>query len=128
MISWYNCSPDFSRVKQPYKNLNDKRIIERIANGSEGADLYDWWDIDLVKNTSDEKTEYTNQIPERVIYNILKTTANEDDLVFDPFSGSGTTCAVAQKMGLDWVGCDVSEKAVEVAKERINKLCQEIQF
>ena len=48
--------PDFKKVKQPYKNLHDKRIKKLIENGSEGARLYDWFDdIELVKNVSKEK-------------------------------------------------------------------------
>mgnify|MGYP003115671178 FL=1 len=122
MISWFNCKPDFSKVKQPYKNINDKRIIKRIAEGHDGADLYDWWNIDLVKNTSSQKTEYTNQIPEEVISRIIKTTANKKDTIVDPFSGSGTTCVVAQKLGYNWKGYDVSSKAVEIANKRLQPL------
>tara|TARA_R100001460_G_scaffold7587_1_gene19259 strand:+ start:616 stop:1290 length:675 start_codon:yes stop_codon:yes gene_type:complete len=122
MISWYNCEPDFSKVKQPYKNLKDKRIIKRLAQGFEGADLYDWWNIDLVKNTSIEKTEYTNQIPEEVISRIIKTTAKNNDTIIDPFNGSGTTCVVAQKLNYNWIGYDVSKKAIEIANKRLEPL------
>ena len=122
MISWYNCKPNFSKVKQPYKNLTDKRIIKRIEEGSNGTNLYDWWEIDLVKNASKEKTEYTNQIPEEVISNIIKITANKDDLIIDPFNGSGTTCVVAQKLGFNWIGLDVSKEAVKIANNRLKPL------
>ena len=122
MISWYNCKPDFSKEKQPYKNLNDKRILKRIAEGHKGADIYDWWEIDLIKNVSDEKTEYTNQIPEEVIARIIKTTAEENEIITDPFNGSGTTCVVAQKLGFNWLGLDVSKEAVRVANQRMKPL------
>lgn len=122
MISWYNCKPDFSKVKQPYKNLNDKRILKRIAEGSKGTNLYDWWEIDLVKNVSEQKTEYTNQIPEEVISRIIQTTALENDLIIDPFNGSGTTCAVAEKLGYKWIGLDVSKEATRIAKNRLKDL------
>lgn len=122
MISWYNCKPDFSKVKHPYKNLKDKRILKRIAEGHKGADIYDWWEIDLVKNVSDEKTEYTNQIPEEVIARIIKTTAQENEIITDPFNGSGTTCVVAQKLGFNWLGLDVSKEAVRVANQRMKPL------
>ena len=125
MISWYNCKPDFSKVKQPYKNITDKRIIERINNGHKGADIYDWWDIDLVKNVSKEKTEYTNQIPEEIINRIIKTTATYE-LILDPFNGSGTTCAVAQKLGFDWLGLDVSKAAIDIANKRMKPLLNEL--
>jgi len=98
MIAWFNCKPDFSKVKQPYRNPTDKRIMELIAKGSKGTDIYDWWEIDLVKNVSEEKQPYTNQIPEEVIGRIIKTTATEGTVIVDPFNGSGTTIAVAKKL------------------------------
>lgn len=119
MIAWFNCTPDFSKVKQPYKNPNDKRIKKLILNGSSGTDIYDWWHIDLVKNVSKEKTKYTNQIPEQVIYRIIKTTASDGDIIIDPFSGSGTTCAVAKKLGFDYLGMDVSAKAIDISELRM---------
>ena len=121
MISWYNCKPDLSKVKQPYKNTTDKRIIERIKNGSEGAALYDWWEIDIVKNTSSEKTEYTNQIPEELLARIIKTTAKDGEIIIDPFCGSGSTLAAAKKLGFDYRGCDQSAKAVEIARRRVEQ-------
>ena len=121
MISWYNCKPDFSKFKQPYKNQTDKRVLKRMLEGSEGTNLYDWWDIDLVKNVSAEKTEYTNQIPEEVISRIIKITAT-NEIIIDPFNGSGTTCAVAEKLGFNWIGLDVSIEAIRVANKRINPL------
>ena len=54
-IAFYGVVPDFTRVKQPYKNPNDKRIKERIAQGK-GARLYDWWNVNQVKNVSKDKT------------------------------------------------------------------------
>ena len=51
-IAFYNIEPDFRKVKQPYKNPNDKRIKERIARGIKGGRLYDWWNINQVKNVS----------------------------------------------------------------------------
>lgn len=120
MIAWFNCKPDFSKVKQPYRNPTDKRIMELIAKGSKGTDIYDWWEIDLVKNVSEEKQPYTNQIPEEVIARIIKTTAHKRDVIVDPFNGSGTTIAVAKKLEYDWIGIDKSAKANEIALRRIS--------
>ena len=50
-IAFFGVNPDFRKVKQPYKNPKDKRIAERIAQGK-GARLYDWWEINQVKNVS----------------------------------------------------------------------------
>ena len=49
------------KLLRKYKNLNDKRIKARIAAGKTGAKLYDWWEINQVKNVSKEKTEHPCQ-------------------------------------------------------------------
>ena len=122
MVAWFNCKPDFSKIKQPYKNLTDKRIQGRIAGGSEGTNIYDWWEINLVKNVSEEKQPYTNQIPEEVVGNIIKTTARKDSVIVDPFCGSGTTPAVAEKLGYKWIGIDFSPKAISITEQRIKNI------
>lgn len=118
LISWWGCRPDFSKVRQPYKNPEDKRIQERIANGHEGSNLYDWWEINQVKNVGKEKTEHPCQIPEAVIERIILTTANKGDVIIDPFGGSGTTSVVAERLGYDSVYCDIDTKYHAIAKER----------
>jgi DNA modification methylase len=120
-IAFFNCKPDFSKVKQPYKNINCKEVQERISKGFTGCDLYDWWNINLVKNVSKEKENYSNQIPEKVLGNIIKTTAN-NETIFDPFMGSGSTLAVASKLGYKYIGCDISEKAYNITKKRLSKI------
>jgi len=118
LISWWGCKPDFRKVRQPYKNLNDKRIQKRIAEGKTGAKLYDWWNINQVKNVSKEKTAHPCQIPEELISKIIRTTAEENQLIIDVFAGSGTTGAVAQSLGYDSICYEVDEKYCEIIKNR----------
>jgi len=82
LISWWNCKPDFKRVGQAYKNPNDKRIKERMADGKE-ARLYDWWDVPQVKNVSKLKTgnPHPCPIPEELARRIILTTTNVGDIV-----------------------------------------------
>ena len=122
LISWWGCKPDFKKVRQPYKNPTDKRIAKRIASGHDGAKLYDWWEIEQVKNVSTEKTIHPCQIPEEVIQRIILTTAQENDLIIDVFAGSGTTLTVAKKLGYDSLGFEIDEKYIEVIKNRLNTL------
>lgn len=118
LISWWGCKPDFRKVRQPYKNLNDKRIQKRIAEGKTGAKLYDWWNINQVKNVSKEKTEHPCQIPEELISKIIRTTAKDNELIIDVFAGSGTTGVVAQSLGYDSICYEVDEKYCEIIKNR----------
>jgi len=120
LISWWGCKPDFRKVTQPYKNPNDKRIQKLITNGKTGAKLYDWWEINQVKNVSKEKTEHPCQIPEEIIKRIILTTAKEGELIIDPFGGSGTTAKVANDLGFDSLIFDIDSSYCEIIKNRMN--------
>jgi DNA modification methylase len=122
LISWWGCKPDFSKVKQPYKNPNDKRIIKRMNEGKKGAKLYDWWEIQQVKNVSNEKTAHPCQIPEEVIRRIILTTAKENETIIDVFAGSGTTLLAAKKLGFDSVGYEIDSQYFSIIKNRLNIL------
>ena len=122
LVSFYGCKPDYSRIKQPYKNLNDKRIRERLANGEVGTGLYEWWDdIQLVKNVSDEKGNHPCPVPEALQGRIITLCANEGDVIFDPFGGSLTTSKAAQDLGFKSIACELSENYL---REGISRLAQ----
>ncbi len=121
LISWWGCKPDFRKVRQPYKNLNDKRIQKRISEGKTGAKLYDWWNINQVKNISKQKTEHPCQIPEELISKIIKTTAKENQIIIDVFAGSGTTSKVAYDLGYNTISYEIDNKYCKIINERINE-------
>ncbi len=121
LISWWGCKPDFSKYTQPYKNQNDKRIKLLIEKGKTGAKLYDWWEVQQVKNVSKEKTDHPCQIPEEIIKRIILTTANKNYPIIDPFAGSGTTLKVANDLGYNYIGFEIDEKYCEIIKNRISK-------
>ena len=118
LISWWGCKPDFSKVRQPFKNPNDKRVKALMAKGSKGAKLYDWWNVNQVKNVNVEKTKHPCQIPEELISKIIKTTAQPHDVIIDVFAGSGTTGVVANALGYDSVLYEIDEKYCEIIKLR----------
>lgn len=119
LISWWGCKPDFRKVRQPYKNLKDKRIQKRISEGKTGAKLYDWWEINQVKNVSKEKTEHPCQIPEELIKRIIITTAKENQTIIDVFGGSGTTSKVANDLGYDTISYEIDPLYCQIAENRI---------
>ena len=122
LISWWGCKPDFSKVLQPYKNLDDKRIQERISQGKVGSKLYDWWEINQVKNVSNQKWNHPCQIPEKVIQNIILTTAVKGDKIIDVFAGSGTTGFVANKLGFDCDLYEIDKKYCDIIKKRVSQM------
>lgn len=118
LISWWGCKPDLRLIRQPYKNPTDKRIKQRIANGKTGSKLYDWWEINQVKNVSKQKTKHPCQIPEEIIRRIILTTVKTGQSIIDPFSGSGTTLKVAKDLGFDFIGYEIDESYYNIILER----------
>lgn len=101
------------RIVRPYKNPWDKRVGELIKSGKRGCSLYDWWEINLVKNVNLEKSGYSNQIPRVLLERIIKSTTDVGDLVADPFSGTYSTMKAALSLGrLGW-GCDLNKNTKE---------------
>ena len=62
---------------------------------------------------------HPTQKPEALLYRILLATTNRGDVVLDPFFGTGTTGAVAKRLGREWIGCEREEDYIDVAEERI---------
>ena len=121
LIGWWGCKPDFRKVGQDYKNPTDKRIRKRIAEGKR-ARLYDWWEINQVKNVSKKDNPHPCPIPEELARRIILTTVIKDQLVIDPFAGSGTILKVAKDNGYNYCGteidktyCKMMEKDLEVS-------------
>lgn len=110
---------NFLADPQPYKNPNDKRIKERIENGQIGTNCYDWLNFQLVKNVSREKTEWENQIPLALVERVVKISSNPEDIVLDPFMGSGTTAIAAYKNNRNYLGFDINPKSEILTNERI---------
>ena len=79
-----------------------------------------WDDIQNVQSGK-EKIGYPTQKPEALLRRILTTSSNENDIVFDPFMGGGTTAAVADKLNRQWIGIDQSTMAVKVTEMRLDK-------
>ena len=120
-IAFFDVMPDFSKVKQPYKNPTDKRVKELIRQGREGTNLYDWFIVNQVKNVSKEKTEHPCQMPLDVMLKVVGIIPDEYT-IYDPFMGSGTTGVACAMLGRDFIGCEMDEKYFQIAKSRIQNV------
>ncbi len=78
-----------------------------------------WTDVHRVGNTSVERLTYPTQKPEALIERIMKASSNKDDLVLDCFIGSGTTAAVAEKLGRRWIAADMGRFAISTSRKRL---------
>jgi DNA modification methylase len=80
-----------------------------------------WDDIEIVTAHSKEKISYPTQKPEALLERIIKCASNEGDVVLDPFMGGGTTAAVAERLGRQFIGIDQSAIAVKITETRLQK-------
>ena len=78
-----------------------------------------WDDIDAINSQSKERVGYPTQKPLALLERIISASSNPGDMVLDPFCGCATTCVAAEKLGRQWAGIDISEKAVELVNMRL---------
>jgi hypothetical protein len=115
MIAWFGIAPDFSKGSQPYKNPTDKRIKARIAAGK-SAGLYDWWNVNQVKNVSKQHS-HPCQMPLVVMRNVITITPGEH--IIDPYMGTGTTGIAALEAGRRFTGIERDAGYFATAKSRL---------
>lgn len=117
-IAFYGVSPDFRKVRQPYKNPNDKRIKKLIEQGHTGGKLYDWWNVNQVKNVSKTSINHPCVMPLEVMKNIIGVLPN-DYLIFDPFAGSGTTALACREYDRDCIVCEIDKSYCNLIEQRL---------
>jgi len=87
---------------------------------NKGVPMHDVWeDINFIGPTSGERIGYPTQKPLALIERILNASSNPGDLVADFFCGSGTTLAVAEKLGRKWIGADLGRFAIHTSRKRL---------
>jgi site-specific DNA-methyltransferase (adenine-specific) len=91
----------------------------RTEDATLGAPLGDVWDISIVAPVARERTGYPTQKPEALLERLIEACTDPDDLVLDPYAGSGTTLAVCARTGRTGVGIDSSRQAIVVARKRL---------
>lgn len=109
-------------------------VLRRLATGIKGATMVadrskvedktlklsgDVWDIGVINGMAVERLNYPTQKPEELIEKIIKASSNEGDLVADFFCGSGTTLAVAEKLGRKWIGSDLGRFSIHTTRKRM---------
>ena len=105
----------------------DGRIFRTIKSAGKIYKYYDdepvllpdvWYDISHIQQKDPQRTGYATQKPEALLERIIKASSNEGDLVCDFFGGSGTTAAVAERLGRRWITCDIGKPASLVMRKR----------
>jgi adenine-specific DNA-methyltransferase len=85
-----------------------------------------FYDISIVKGNSSENLDYSTQKPEALIERIVNASSKEDSIVADFFCGSGTTLAVAEKLGRRWIGVDLGRYAIHTSRKRLIQVQREL--
>jgi adenine-specific DNA-methyltransferase len=93
----------------------------------EGVAPRDWFEMGIINKAADERLYYPTQKPEALLERIIKASSNEGDLIADFFCGSGTTAAVAEKLGRKWITTDLGRFAVHTARKRLIGVQRELQ-
>lgn len=100
-------------------------ILEQLE--SEGKTLEDWWaDISTTGRLVKELQGYPTQKPEKLIERMINASSDPGDLVFDCFMGSGTTQAVAMKLGRRFLGADINFGAIQTTTKRLLEVAEGI--
>lgn len=133
-IFWYANGDEWTfnadAVRLPYKATTLRNQGRRTGFTTGNPDLVvrlhprgkypeDWWVLPVEAPASRRRTAYPTQKPERLLERVILAASREGDLVADFFSGSGTTLAVAERLGRRWIGCDSSPAAIHVTRKRL---------
>ena len=99
--------------------IKDNKIKRKsYLKDYKGINMNDVW-TDIPNATGKESTGYPTQKPLALLERIIESSSNVGEIVFDPFCGCATACLAAERLGRQWVGCDISERAYSLIEERL---------
>ena len=120
---------------QPVRKWNKELGINEWLRDEKGNYLYqqstekeagDVWEIPVINPMADERTGYPTQKPEALLERVIKCCSDPGDLVLDCFMGSGTTQAVAMRLGRPFIGADINLGAIQTTAKRLLKVADEL--
>jgi DNA modification methylase len=134
LYSWKGFRPPSSRcwayTKENMEKFESEELLVYSDKGMPRLKLYlddmpgtpaddVWTDIFPINSQAEERVGYATQKPEALLERIIKTSSKPKGLVFDPFLGSGTTAAVAERLDRRWIACDLGRFAIHTARKRL---------
>ncbi|MCG2831434.1 MAG: site-specific DNA-methyltransferase, partial [Desulfobacteraceae bacterium] len=105
-------------------NDEGKRVSVQTDEPTKGVPMPDVWEISMINPVALERKQvnYPTQKPEALLERIILASSNPGDLVMDIFGGSGTTAAVAEKLGRRWIVCDFGKHAIYTMQKRMLRI------
>ncbi len=124
----YSATTNIDQIMQERERVNGKTTYKKDSNGEiikskskKGVPLSDVWDIPFLNPKAKERTGYPTQKPINLLERILQIASNKNDLILDPFCGSGTTLVTAKLMDRYYIGIDTSQDAVKISEKRLEQ-------
>lgn len=115
---WNNLKKEVDENGRIYRTIKSAGKIYRYYD-DEPVLLPDvWFDISHIQQKDPQRTGYATQKPELLLERIIKASSNENSIVLDLFGGSGTTAAVADRLGRRWITTDIGKPATMVMRKR----------
>ncbi len=99
----------------------DGKPVYRTYTTKKADNVWTIGQSSVTNRGSKERTGYPTQKPQRILERIVEASSNEGDMVLDPFAGCATACVAAEQLGRQWVGIDLSPKAVELVNLRLKE-------
>jgi adenine-specific DNA-methyltransferase len=118
----FNLDPVRVPSKYPGKRYYKGLRKGELSGNPLGKNPGDVWDIPNVKHNHCEKTEHPCQFPVELVERFVLSLTNENDIVFDPYLGAGSTVIAALKNKRKGYGCDIEKKYIDISLERIELL------
>ena len=115
------------RYKQYMDEMQGNPVQNLWADDMEELPIENlWMDFMAISSQSTERVDYPTQKPEALLERIINTSSNPGDIVFDCFMGSGTTQAVAMKLGRRFIGADINLGAIQTTTKRLINVANEL--
>ena len=109
------------RLHFPAK-LGGQLRVKQYLDETPGMKISNLWDdIYPINSQAAERLGYPTQKPESLLERVVRVSSNPGDMVLDPFCGCGTSVAVAQREGRMWIGIDITEAAIRIIRERLER-------
>jgi len=104
-------------VDQEWETTHPELVVRDYLR--DGFAPSDWWEIDIVNQASNERTDYNTQKPEALLERITLASSNKDMVVADFFGGSGVTATVANRLGRRFVHVDIGINSIQTTRDRL---------
>lgn len=114
----------FTKNRKKFKfNLDQIRIPQkyyRKRNNMRGANPGNVWEFSHVHYSSNHRYNHPSQKPEALFERIILASSNQDDIILDPFAGSGTSLKVAKLLNRRAIGIEINQEYIELIQTRLN--------